>query len=264
MERRHRVLRSTLPHQHIKPSDVIGRGVDGATEAVRLINFRRESPPTFKHVSRVTVFRWLNGYRFRVGKDIRHSPPLWQPDFANDDEQTFEVSFRDLIELRFIKAFRDLGLSLPTIRECFARAVEEVKDGRPFSTRKFRTDGKSIFLDITDAVCEGELIDLKRRQSVFRSVVAPTLQDLEFDADEVARWYPMGPSSSVVVDPSRAFGRPVVKGGGIPTEILANAVRVEGSEERVARVYEIAAKRVREALAFETRLGASSYSWITI
>jgi uncharacterized protein (DUF433 family) len=243
-------------HQNIKPSNVIGRGVYGATEAVRLINFRRDPAPNYKHISRITIFRWLNGYDFRVGNDLRHSPALWRPDFENDDEQAFEVSFRDLIELRFVKTFRDLGLSLPTIRQCFARAVEEVHDDRPFSTRRFRTDGKSIFLEITDSVREGELIDLKQRQSVFRSVVAPSLQDLEFEADELARWYPMGKGGFVVVDPSRSFGRPIVTGGGVPTETLANAARIEGSEERVARLYEVTTKRVREAIAFEAKLAA--------
>jgi hypothetical protein len=60
-------------------------------------------------------------------------------------KSALEVSFRDLIELRFVKAFRDAGLSLQTIRECFGRAIEAVRDERPFSTLRFRTDGKTIF-----------------------------------------------------------------------------------------------------------------------
>jgi len=54
------------------------------------------------------------------------------------------------------RAFRDAGLSLQTIRECFGRAVDVVHDARPFSTRRFRTDGKTIFFEITDGVREGE------------------------------------------------------------------------------------------------------------
>lgn len=128
--------------------EVLGRGVYGAAEAVRLLNFRRDDAPSTPAVSRQTVARWLRGYDYRVGGDWHHSDPLWRPDYANDDD-VLELSFRDLIELRFVKAFRDAGLSLPTIRTCFARAVEEVRDERPFSTRRFRTDGKAIFLEIT-------------------------------------------------------------------------------------------------------------------
>jgi hypothetical protein len=171
-------------------NDALGRGVYSAPEALRLLNFSRD-PNHSRRISRQTVSRWLRGYDYEVHGQVRHSDPLWAPDYANDDE-TLELSFRDLIELRFVKAFRDLGLSLPAIRECFARAVEEVKDERPFSTRKFKTDGKTIFLEITHRLKEGEMIDLRKRQGVFRTIVEPSLRDLEFDAEVVARriWPP--------------------------------------------------------------------------
>jgi hypothetical protein len=110
-----------------------------------------------------------------------HSEPLWRSDYSNDDN-LIELSFRDLIELRFVKAFRDAGLALPTIRESYQRAAEEVHDERPFSTQKFRTDGKTIFLEITEGIQEAKLIDLRGRQNVFRTIVEPSLKDLEFDA----------------------------------------------------------------------------------
>jgi uncharacterized protein (DUF433 family) len=167
------------------------------------------------------------------------------------------LSFRDLIELRFVKAFRDLGLSLPTIRECFTRAVECVQDDRPFSTQKFRTDGRTIFLEITRDVNEGELLDLKQRQDVFHRMVAPSLHDLEFDAEIVARWFPLGVSrKSIVVDPARTFGRPIAAEGGVPTEVLSAAAEVEGSPETVARLYDVPLPAVRDAIAFQQRLAA--------
>ncbi|WP_375460886.1 hypothetical protein [uncultured Enterovirga sp.] len=236
--------------------DALGRGAYGAAESLRLLNFSRDAARVDRRISRQTLSRWLRGYDFRAGDEVGHSDPLWLPDYANDDD-LLELSFRDLIELRFVKAFRDLGLALPTIRECLRRAVEEVGDERPFSTRRFRTDGKTIFLDITRDVREGELVDLRRRQGVFRSVVEPSLRDLEFDADVVARWFPLGTGQrSIVVDPTRAFGRPVAAESGVPTEVLAHAMTVEGSPERVARLYEVSAKVVRDAIQFERALAA--------
>ncbi len=235
---------------------VLGRGVYGAAEALRLINFRRQYEPSSRSVSRQTVARWLRGYDYSHKGATRHSDPLWQPDYVNDDE-TIELSFRDLIELRFVKAFRDVGLTLPTIRECFMRAVDAVHDQRPFSTRKFRTDGRTIFLDITDGISEGELLDLKRRQMAFRRVLAPSLHDLEFDADIVARWYPLGTArKTIVVDPARAFGRPIAADGGVPTEVLAQAVEIEGTPEKVAKLYEVPHAAVRDAVSFQQRLAA--------
>jgi uncharacterized protein (DUF433 family) len=236
--------------------EVLGRGVYGAAEGLRLLNYTRLPNAAHRRVSRQTVARWLRGYHYEGGGELRHSDPLWRPDYANGDEQ-IELSFRDLIELRFVKAFRDVGLSLPTIRECFNRAVEEVHDERPFSTQRFRTDGKTIFLEITRDVHEGELIDLRHRQSVFRTIVEPSLRDLEFDASVVSRWFPLGQGRrSIVIDPARAFGRPIVTGSGVPTEVIAGAVRSEGSVEKVAKFYEMFPAEVRHALEFEQRLAA--------
>jgi uncharacterized protein (DUF433 family) len=236
--------------------DVLGRGVYGAADALRLINFRRQFEPAIRPISRQTIARWLRGYDYRHGSETRHSNPLWRPDYANEND-IVELSFRDMIELRFVKAFRDAGLKLPAIRECFRRAVELVNDQRPFSTQRFRTDGRTIFLEITHDIQEGELIDLRKRQGVFHRMVAPSLHDLEFDADIVARWFPLGMSrKTIVIDPARAFGRPIVAEGGVPTEILSEAVEIEGTPERVAKLYEVPLVAVRDSIAFQNQLVA--------
>jgi uncharacterized protein (DUF433 family) len=236
---------------------VLGRGVYGAAEGLRLVNFRRRfDAAAGRSISRQTIARWLRGYNYSVKGVIHHSDPLWRPDYVNDDD-TIELSFRDLIELRFVKTFKDHGLSLRTIRACFQRAVELVHDDRPFSTQKFRTDGRTIFLQITDDVREGEMIDLKRRQAVFQSFISPSLHDLEFDADIVARWFPLGSGRrTIVVDPARAFGRPISTEGGVPVETLRDAVEAEGSEKKVALLYEVPIAAVRDAVSFQQRLAA--------
>jgi len=100
------------------------------------------------------------------------------------------------------------------------------------------------------------MIDLKKRQQVFRTIVEPSLRDLEFEASIVARWYPLGMKhQSVVVDPARSFGRPIVR-RGVPTEILAEAVKLEGSVNAVALLYEVPRAEIRSALEFERRLAA--------
>jgi hypothetical protein len=119
---------------HTHTDDALGRGAYGAAEALRLINFRRAQAVQPRKVSRQTVMRWLGSQD--------HGRALWTPDFRPvEDDNAFDLSFGDLIELRFVKAFRDAGLSL----ECLGRAVAAVQDARPFSTRRFRTDGKTIF-----------------------------------------------------------------------------------------------------------------------
>jgi len=229
---------------------LFGRGFYGASESVRLINFHRRESSSRK-VGPQTIRRWIEGYVTR-GKS---SPPLWMADYQNRD-RLLELSFRDVIELRFVKAFRDAGVSLQTIRTCIERAKNEIDDARPFSTLNFRTDGRTIFHLITSDVNEGEMTDLRNRQNVFRTMIEPSLKDLEFDGDELKRWRPLGQGSKVAVDPAKAFGRPIVLGHGVTTEALASAVPVEGSQQAVARLFEVPLSVVRDALVMQERLAA--------
>ena len=77
------------------------------------------------------------------------------------------------------------------------------------------------------------------------------------DAEIVARWFPLGMSRrTIVVDPMRAFGRPIVVDGGVPTEVLSQAVEIEGSPERVSKLYEVPLAAVRDSVAFQQQLAA--------
>ena len=199
----------------------------------------------------LTLRRWIIGYE-HGGK---LEAPLWQPQY-NPDEDGLLLGFRDLIEARIVHALRKRKFGLPTIRICIERAREIVGDERPFSTRQFKTDGKSIFLEITREIDEPELIDLKRRQGVFTRVVAPSLSGLDFDdGPAAARWWLMEGKKSIVADPERSFGQPIIAEHGISTARVAQAVRAEGSIERVAKLYEIKPRLIRDALDYQLHHG---------
>ena len=58
------------------------------------------------------------------------------------------------------------------------------------------------------------------------------------------------------IDPTRSFGRPLVAGGGVPTEVVAAAVKAEGSTETVATLYRLPLRGVKDAVLFEDKLAA--------
>ena len=63
-------------------------------------------------------------------------------------------------------------------------------------------------------------------------------------------------TQQVVVDPRKNFGQPTISETGIPTRVLAETVRANGSVEGVARWYEISAQSVQEAMDYEQSLAA--------
>ena len=182
-------------------------------------------------------------------------PPLWTPELSANDHHR-ELGFRGLIELRFLQAFVRENVDLRVIRRCLGAAREAVQDPRPFSTRQFKTDGRTIFLERLKADGESEVIDLTRGQYVIRSVLEQTFRDLDIEGDIVVRWRPFQGRDSIVIDPRRAFGQPIATVSGVPTVALAEAVMAEGSAERVGRLCEVPVAVVRDAMRNDAFLRA--------
>ncbi|MER9674498.1 hypothetical protein [Mesorhizobium sp. M0208] len=203
------------------------------------------------------VNRWLKGYSYRRNDVVHDIEPLWQSQVPVENDDHLEIGFRDLIELRFVKAFIQAGVGLLAIRNCIEYARECVEDDRPFSTRRFQTDGRTIFLDSIERSGKAELLDLRKKQYVFRQVIDRTFKDLDIENDAVARWRPYHGRASIVIDPERSFGQPIAAKSGVPTVALADAVEAEGSIERVARLYEVPPAVVRDAVSFEHALKAA-------
>ncbi len=170
-----------------------------------------------------TINRWLSGYIYMDRGKRTTMEPLWTPQLPRFDTH-LELGFRDLIELRllmpFIKAgprFEDHSSLLNYARDC-------VDDERLFSTRRFRTDGRTIFLDTLNKSGDNELLDLKRHQYVLARVIESSFKDLDIDSATVSRWRPFNGKPSIVIDPERAFGQPIAAQSGVPTATLADAV----------------------------------------
>jgi uncharacterized protein (DUF433 family) len=162
-----------------------------------------------------------------------------------------------LIELRFVNGFVHAGLGLKTIRQCLNYAKLLVDDHRPFSTQRFQTDGRTIFLDSVQGDGESELLDLRKRQYAIKHVIEKTFKDLDIEDAAVARWRPFKGKDTIVIDPKRAFGQPIAAAYGIPTVALADAVKAEGSVDRVARFFDVNPSIVRDAVNFENALLAA-------
>lgn len=248
LAKRYRMDSFSLMTKQDRNTEVVSIGVGSYTapEAARLLR-----------TSSRNINRWLRGYSYRHDGEERHMPPLWQPQIARDDEH-LEIGFRDLIELRFVKAFVDEGVGLLAVRNCLEYARTCVDDMRPFSTQRFRTDGRTIFLESIERSGESRMLDLKEQQYVFRDVIARTFRDLDIEADAVVRWRPFGGKQSIVIDPSRAFGQPITSKYGVPTVALAQAVDAEGSVEDVARLFEVPSSVVRDAVRFEESLKSAA------
>ncbi|MFN0303642.1 MAG: DUF433 domain-containing protein [Burkholderiales bacterium] len=182
--------------------------------------------------------------------------PLWATQLQGSGRPV--IGFRDLLEVRFVQGFVAKGVDLRVVQKCADVARDLFSNAYPFTSRRFLTDGRTIFHDAIDGDDVG-LTDLHKRQRVFDSVIRPSLYDgIEFNVDgSASRWYPVPQSKTICLDPELSFGKPILTEYAIPTRAIYAAYLAEDKQRGVvARIYDLSPASVDAAVRFEQRLAA--------
>jgi uncharacterized protein (DUF433 family) len=230
---------------HAATSNLLNTGLYTVPDAARLTR-----------ISSGKIRRWLKGYDFKSGERIHHSDAVWQGEHP-PIENKLTLSFRDLLELRFVDAFIRAGVSWRTMRRAHAKARQELGTSHPFCSNRIFTDGRSILLRQGEEDSDQALIDLANDQVEFARIVNPLEKELDFSGADVV-WWPLGKDRQIVIDPRRNFGQPSVVKSGVPTAVLARSTKANSSQAIVARWYEVHPDEVRDAVEFEEALAQAA------
>jgi uncharacterized protein (DUF433 family) len=177
------------------------------------------------------------------------------PRKLDPSEQT--LTFVELMEMHFIKMFRDQGVSLQTIRRASRTARTRFRTDYPFSVKRFDTDGRTIFATLKGKTRSTVLIeDLEKGQYVFEKILRPFFRKLDYRNQEIARYWPCSRHGRIVLDPARKFGKPIDAETGVPTSSIVDALSAGGGQppEVVARWLGIPIAAVTAAVRFERSL----------
>lgn len=233
----------------------IGTGIYTLVDAAMLL-----------HERPATVRRWALGYnRTRATGRTAH-PPLIHTELPALEGQ-HALTFVELIELLYIRAFERAGVPWKHIREAAGVAARMFSTRHPFALRQVYVDPHSVYGAVHEADGSESLVQLVGHgQHAMPALVKPFLEQIDFGADDVARrWWPMGRDAGVVVDPLLAFGLPVVAATGMRVQSLASAWDAErpafgedGAVDRVAWTYDIQPAHVHTALRFREWLRAAA------
>lgn len=215
-------------------SNILGRGVYPVPVAARLLRM----PP-----ARVRSWMYGNG-----------APSVLTPDLPPEDGQD-ALSFINLVEVLFLSELRGQGVSLQSIRAMLTKARALLGTEHPFAVQKFHTDGKAIWMETAEATGDRRLVDLTDGNGAMLKVLERSFRkSVSFD-DETGKaslWRPSADQPRIVLDPERNFGRPIDGETGLPTEVLADALRAEGGNVlRVAKLWEVPEMAVEQAAEFE-------------
>jgi uncharacterized protein (DUF433 family) len=213
-----------------------------------------------------TARRWAQGYSYTYQGERRVSPAL-MPLTLDQIRNEQDVTFQEMLTLRLVRGFRQAGLSLLTIKRVAERAAKSYGMAMPFVSKRFRTDGRKVFLELNSEPAANEepsiprrerrLIEVLTGQDNFAEVVEPSLfANVDWQDDLASRWWPLTRGRQVVLDPQIGFGAPHVANTGVPTGVIAAAMQAEGGGEAarkaVADWFGVTEDAVLDAVYFET------------
>lgn len=206
-----------------------------------------------------TVNAWCFGhdYRHRDG-----SPKQFRRVIEPAQPGTRELSFVNLCELHLLGVIRrHHGVKLVKVRQAIDFLQHEMGVSRPLATQRFLTNGVALFVEHA-----GELLNVSEQgQQALRDDFEKALSRIEFGRHggpvllfPFTRDTFQGDTQprSVVVDPARSFGRPVVTGAFVRTEVVEQRFRSGDSIVEMAEDYGVQPAVIEEALRFEHRSAA--------
>lgn len=210
----------------------------------------------FLHLPASTVRAWAFGQGYKVkGEDRRFKPVI-----STADPKGRRLSFVNLVELLVLAAIRKKHhVELKQVRSAVDFLRKKFPSTHPLADNTFQTDGIDLFLEKY-----GDLLNISRDgQIAMKDVIQQYLKLVERDASGVPfklhlprRADAPEPLGAVVIDPQRGFGRPVLDGRGIRTEIIVERFQAGEAIASLADDYGLAASVIEDILRSQQPLAA--------
>lgn len=211
----------------------IGLGIYTATEIAKILR-----------VPYRKVYVWMNKYwDGKIGKD-------YGANYSWDINGKRAVSFHTFIEFYVMMRFSESGVRPKQVLEAHAELSKMYSTAFPFARKEvlkgIKSDGKHIYLKTKDGI-----IELNGTKQFNLNLIEIFFINLEFDNDNLAsRFWPIGKEKSILIDPKRRFGHPVIDGKNIFPEIIYNHHKAGDPIAYIAHVYQISEEEVNHALEY--------------
>jgi len=192
------------------------------------------------------VNRWIDKY--------------WDGELGHKFEQRYSwktdnskaVSFHTLVEFYVMMQLADAGVKTRKVLEAHKELSQFFNTNFPFALKEvldgINTDGKRIFFRVNDAT-----ITLDGTKQFNLEFIKVFFKKLEFDGNNLAsKLWPLGREKSILIDPSRKFGHPVLELKNIYPETIYGHFKAGDPIEYISYVYELTDKEVRDAIEFIT------------
>ena len=205
----------------------------------------------YVRVAPATLRAWTVGRPYETRAGTRQFPPLIHP----PSQRPPILSFNNLIEAHVLRALRtEHGVPLKDVRSAVRYAERELGIDRLLTRKDISAAAGELFLDRY-----GELLSLTASgQLAMRRVLEEHLKRVEWDAWQFpVRLYPfvlpdgLTGERPIAIDPTIAFGRPIVTRVGVSTRAIADRIDAGESVADLAADYSISEAEVEQAVLYE-------------
>ena len=164
------------------------------------------------------------------------------------------LTFQAMISLRMMAILRSQGVPWQRVNSAHEYASMLLDDEFPFATEIFWDDAPELTRDVNTDFLETLVDSVKGAPSTFAEMRSTLIDDaggLEFESGSATMWRP---APDVWINPRFQGGVPCVDGRRVPTSVLRASVDAGLAVENVAEDFEVTAREVRSAIAWEHRL----------
>ncbi|GEO04480.1 hypothetical protein AAE02nite_21440 [Adhaeribacter aerolatus] len=189
--------------------------------------------------------RWINTYwEEKLGKEFNHK-------YSWNLGQTKAVSFHTLIELYVFYQFNRAGVKPNTVLHAHQILSKRFNTLFPFANEKvlasLKTDGRRIYLNHWNEI----IVTLDSTNQLNLDFIKLFFKLVDFDEESTAKaFWPLGKVKSIVCDPKRQFGHPVIADTNIYPESIYNLFKAGEPISFISQLYEITEKQVEDAIEY--------------
>jgi len=199
------------------------------------------------HVSVGTVRNWLRGYTTEQG--------AVEPLFRTHPEEEKACSFLQLIEIVVAANFRKAEhLPFKTVRLAYDNARKIYELEYPFAHMRLKAIGGHIVHIMHVPEASLRAIDEPEQYTLPNLVQEIIEQQIEYELELANKWYPLGKSIPIVVDPQISGGLPVIQGRGVTIETIHKRFKTGQKIDFIADDFDITPVVIEDVIRYAEKV----------
>lgn len=190
------------------------------------------------------VHKWINKYwDGDLGKEFEKK-------YSWDTDNSRAISFHTLVEFYVMMRLTEAGVKTKEILKAHKELTKMYNSAFPFALKdvlsQIKTDRKKIYLSY-----KNDLVTLDGTKQFNLSFIKLFFEKLDFDQSNLAtRFWPLGKEKSIIIDPQRKFGHPVLSNKNIYPETIYKHIQAGDPNDYIGYIYGLSDKEIKDAVKF--------------